>query len=109
MHASLCAFQPVSVNAKEKLPNHRALTSAFRSYDNRAILFTEDLYGLALYRHKTRTQLGADDLSKPVWDTLKQLAHANGNQIRFRVAGLFDLATEGLGVFDLRYSFPAHF
>lgn len=50
---------------------------------------------------KVKTQLDADNLSKPIWDALRGIAFKDDFQIRFRSAGLFNLGAEKIDELDL--------
>jgi hypothetical protein len=104
MYAFLCNFTPISVNAKNiknKKVYYTNLMDAFRRYQCKAASSTESLYGFVYYFYRVKTQLDADNLSKPIWDALINVAFSNDNQIRFRSAGLFDLQSEGIDELDV--------
>lgn len=104
MQAFLCNHTPRSVQAKNK--KHKALyyaslLEAYRKYHATATLMDKSLYGTVYYFHKVKTQLDADNLSKPVWDALKGQAFNDDFQVRFRSAGLFNLGVENIDELDL--------
>jgi hypothetical protein len=51
----------------------------------------------------TRTNIDADNLSKPIWDALRGVAYVDDNVIRHRRAGLIHVGTgmKALRAFDL--------
>jgi hypothetical protein len=49
------------------------------------------LYGLVYYFHRVKTELDADNLSKPVWDSLVGAAYADDELIRLRIAGVYEV------------------
>src|SRR5258708_4085352 len=61
---------------------------------------TGDLYGTIYYFFKVDTRNDADNLSKPVWDCLKDILYDDDNQIKFRIAGVVDLNKHDLTQFD---------
>lgn len=104
MQAFLCNYTPRSVQAKNK--KHKALyysslVNAYRKYHADTAPSDNSLYGIVYYFHKIKTQLDADNLSKPIWDALKGEAFNDDYQIRFRSAGLFNLGAERIDELDL--------
>jgi Holliday junction resolvase RusA-like endonuclease len=96
---------PRSVNPRgdkdRKAEYYESLRTAFRKYHADAIPLDNNLYGIVYYFHKVKTQLDADNLSKPIWDALKGAAFNDDFQIRYRSAGLFNLGVERLEELDL--------
>lgn len=101
MYAFLCNLTPRSASAKMTNIYHGGLISSFRRYHGTPIPLNESLYGVVYYFHNVRTQLDADNLSKPIWDALKSVAYVDDKLIRFRSSGIFDLRGEGIDVLDL--------
>ena len=61
----------------------------------------ESLYGFVYYFHKIKTQLDADNLSKPVWDALGTVVYTDDKLVKFRSSAVFDLRATGIEVLDL--------
>ena len=101
MLSFLCNFPPRSVNARRKTAYYSGLVEAFQKYHADITPSSEELYGFVYYFHKRKTQLDADNLSKPIWDALIETAYGDDRQIRFRSAGIFNLAADGIGELDL--------
>lgn len=104
MQAFLCNCTPRSVqakNKKHKASYYNSLVNAYRKYHTDATPSNNSLYGIVYYFHKIKTQLDADNLSKPIWDALKGKAFNDDYQIRFRSSGLFNLGVENIDELDL--------
>lgn len=101
MHAFLCEFTPRSVNAKQKVAYYSGLITAYRKYHGSESLVSGTLYGVVYYFHRVKTELDADNLSKPIWDALHRVAFDDDKQIRHRTSGIFDLNAEAIEVLDL--------
>ncbi len=101
MYAFLCNFRPRSVNAVYKTSYYNELKTSFQRYHGVAAPLTENLYGFVYYFYRANAQLDADNLSKPIWDALRDIAYADDRLIRFRSAGTFDLQNEGIDVLDI--------
>ena len=91
---------PVSVNAKSKPRYKEALVSALKATHGDVAPLTGELYGFAYYFHKTRTQLDADNLSKPIWDALNGYLYSDDKSIRIRYSGIIAVTT-GFTVLDI--------
>jgi len=50
-----------------------------------------ELYGLVYYFQKKHENFDADNISKPVWDALKNLMYLDDKQVKFRIACIYDL------------------
>ena len=101
MYAFLSKLRPRSVNAKKSEEYQQGLARDFRSYHAGEIKIDGNLYGVTYYFHKGKTELDADNLSKPIWDALESRAYADDKLIKFRASGVFDLRSEPIEVLDL--------
>jgi hypothetical protein len=101
MYSFLRNYTPRSVNAKHKTAYYNGVVNAFHHYHRKAVPIRDSLYGCVYYFHRIKTQLDADNLSKPIWDALKNVAFIDDQQIRYRSAGLFNLQSEGIDELDL--------
>jgi len=87
----LAAAVPVSVNARSKSKYKQALVTALTRTHPTPPTLTGRLYGFAYYFHKQKTQLDADNLSKPIWDALNGHLYSDDKQIGIRYSGIFNL------------------
>jgi Holliday junction resolvase RusA-like endonuclease len=101
MHAFLSNLKPRSVNARTSELYKNGIQDAFRRYHQTMITDSENLYGFIYYFHRVKTELDADNLSKPIWDALTAVAYTDDKIIRFRSSGVFNLQDEQLEVLDL--------
>lgn len=91
MYAFLCNLRPRSVNAKQSEKYKNGIQNAFRHYHGNMPAVSGNLYGFVYYFHRVKTELDADNVSKPIWDALNSVAYADDKIIRFRSSGMFDL------------------
>ena len=82
---------PVSVNAKRKPKYKEALVAALTRAHPTPPKLQGKLYGFAYYFHKPKTQMDADNLSKPIWDALNGHLYSDDKQIGIRYSGIFNL------------------
>ena len=107
MYAFLSDRKPRSIQAKNKRHSEiyrENIRSAFREYHVNVELLNGNLYGAVYYFHSIPTQLDADNLSKPIWDALKDVVYPDDNAIKLRTVGILDLgsgAPDILNVLDL--------
>jgi hypothetical protein len=64
-------------------------------------LFNGDKYGLVYYFHNGDAEIDADNLSKPIWDSLRDHAYSDDKEIRYRTAAIIDLLQTDINSFDL--------
>jgi len=76
------------------------LESAYKQFNPTATLITEDLYGVVYYFQKKWTGTDADNISKPIWDSLKGIVFKDDQQIKLRIAGIVDISKGDLNVID---------
>jgi hypothetical protein len=101
MYAFLSNLKPRSVNAQKSERYKNGIQNAFHHYHHTMPTLSGSLYGFIYYFHKVKTELDADNLSKPIWDALKSVAYTDDKIIRFRSSGVFDLQSEQLEILDL--------
>jgi len=101
MYAFLSNLKPRSVNAQKSEKYKNGIQDAFRHYHGTIPPISGSLYGFIYYFHRVKTELDADNLSKPIWDALKLVAYTDDKIIRFRSSGIFDLQSEQLEILDL--------
>src|SRR5215218_4859126 len=107
MYAFVADTRPRSVQAKKTAHYKSELARAFQRYVPQAERLDGELYGMVYYFHNVPTDTDADNISKPVWDTLEGLAFANDRDVRLRIAGMHDLSSAPLGTLDIS-RVPAH-
>ena len=115
MYNLLITNQPRSHNTwkkmseVKKLSYRTALKESLQRYHGEAEVVTDsDLYGLVYYFHKSRSTQDADNLSKPVWDSLKGVLYPDDNIVKFRIAGMFNLSEDDSQTLDIT-SLPPEF
>jgi len=57
-------------------------------------LMNEDLYGIVYYFRKKNTGTDADNISKPIWDSLNGYLFKDDKQIKLRTSGIIDISNE---------------
>lgn len=93
--------KPCSYNQK---PRHkedfkRKIINCYqRKYSD--TLPSSDLYGTIVYLYKENKNLDADNISKPIWDSLNGVAYDDDNQIKIRTAINIDISEEFI-IFDM--------
>jgi hypothetical protein len=93
MISFLCAFRPRSVNAKRTAKFKEKIVSSFKDYyPNDHVYYKEALYGISYYFHKRKTDLDADNLSKPIWDALSSVVYEDDRIIKLRYSGIYDIS-----------------
>lgn len=93
---------PLSYNCKDarkKAAFKARLSSAFnRKYSGS--IPEGDLFAIVYYFYKEDVMLDADNISKPVWDSLSEVAYSDDRQIRIRSAVAIDLSKLSIMDFD---------
>ncbi|MFD2570408.1 RusA family crossover junction endodeoxyribonuclease [Spirosoma soli] len=94
MYSFVINVKPKSYNSKKVHSYHSRLETAFReSYPEHVPIPAEiELYGLVYHFFKTDIGIDADNLSKPIWDSLKDVLFIDDKQVKMRTAGSFNLA-----------------
>lgn len=62
---------------------------------------TGDLYGVAYYFFSKSTGTDADNISKPIWDALTEYLFDDDKQVKYRIAGTFDLNENEFDLIDV--------
>jgi len=101
MYAFVAPTRPRSVQAKHTVRYKTAIREAFLKYVPDPERLSAPLYGVVYYFHNVKTDTDADNISKPVWDSLEGTAFDDDRSIRWRVAGVFDLTSGGVEVLDV--------
>ncbi len=60
----------------------------------------DELYGLVYYFYKRNTGADADNISKPLWDSLKGILFNDDRQIKLRIGGNIDISSGNIGIID---------
>lgn len=100
MYTFLSTIEPRTNRADKNMPYQKGLQRAFRNVYPNAGVLEGDLYAASYYFHRRKTQIDADNLSKPILDSLNGLAYEDDFQIKVRYSGTFDLGRP-VGVLDL--------
>lgn len=102
MHAFIATgTRPVTIRARSHLQYERKIEAAFRRYWPDAVVRNGRFYGTVYYFHRTASQIDADNLSKPVLDSLKNVLYADDKFVEVVRSGIFDLVANGVEVLDL--------
>ena len=101
MYVFLSTIKPRSVRGGRSEALKAGLGRAFAGARPGAVPLAGDLYSAVYYFHRAKTELDADNLSKPVLDALEGLAYENDRQVKVRYSGIYDLFRGGFGVLDL--------
>ena len=97
MYAFLCANRkPVTIKAHSHLRYEADVRAAFRRYWPLETLQSGELYGVVYYFHRGPNQIDADNLSKPVFDALKNELYADDKFVKVVRSGIFDLRVNGI-------------
>lgn len=100
MQAFICTKKPRSVQARKKASYYEAIKDAYREF-NASSEGLATLYGVVYYFHNQKTELDADNLSKPIWDALEGIVYADDKVVKLRHAGVIDLRKHEFNSFDL--------
>ncbi|RZJ80540.1 MAG: RusA family crossover junction endodeoxyribonuclease [Chryseobacterium sp.] len=107
MYNFIAKGQPPTYNSWRKIwtPLRKAaytnaIGTIIAGYHPSITLLRDDLYGVIYHFFNTDMKIDADNLSKPMWDTLNSVFYSDDYQIKLRVAGSFDLKKNGLTVLD---------
>lgn len=88
------AYGSGNYRSTRKATYQHALQQAFRAAYPALVLQSGDLSGIVLYFTKRRNDYvdpDADNISKPVWDSLTGHVYSDDRQIRLRTSGVVDL------------------
>lgn len=99
MYAFLSTLEPRTNRAGKNMSYQRGLQRAFETAYPDTDALGGDLYAASYYFHRRRTQIDADNLSKPILDALSGLAYEDDFQVKVRYSGTFDLQLP-IGVLD---------
>ena len=94
--------KPLSYNCsdtKKKAAYKAKISSAFnRKYAGS--IPEGDLFAIVYYFYKEDVLLDADNISKPIWDSLNKVAYSDDRQIKIRSAVAIDLSKLSIMDFD---------
>lgn len=76
------------------------LKKSIEQFNTLDTLLTEDLYGVVYYFYKKKTGTDADNISKPIWDCLKDILFGDDKQVKLRTAGAIDVSKGDLNIID---------
>lgn len=107
MYNFIATGQPPTFNswkhkwdAVKKASYKTAIAGTIFGYHPATTPLQDDLYGVIYHFFNKDLKIDADNLSKPMWDTLNSIFYADDYQIKMRIAGSFDLKKNGLTVLD---------
>lgn len=103
MYCFIVSIKPKSYNSKDKrkaLEYQDRMKAAFMDTYPAHTPLTEELYGLIYHFFRSSIGIDADNLSKPVWDSLRGVLFDDDKQVKLRIAGSFDLTANDLTVLD---------
>jgi Holliday junction resolvase RusA-like endonuclease len=93
MISFLCDSRPVSINARYQQIYQQKIAGAYRKYySGMPDMIDYNLYGIVYYFHKCKTELDADNLSKPIWDALQKVIYDDDRIIKLRHSGIYDIS-----------------
>lgn len=78
-----------------------SIRTALSFYHSSFTALTGELYGIAYYFHNKPTQTDADNISKPIWDSLTSFLYVDDKQVKLRIAGIYDLGSQGFQLLDV--------
>ncbi|XWN38592.1 MAG: RusA family crossover junction endodeoxyribonuclease [Balneola sp.] len=105
-YSSIIRKQPKSYNSwKKNSPRGQQYLNDIRqSFSNLYQNLTPksgDLYGIAYYFHSINTGTDADNISKPIWDSLTGFLYQDDKQVKLRIAGSIDLNQNDFNLLDI--------
>lgn len=100
IRAFVCSVRPRSVNAKTAERYKALIQKAYAKYCAPCDLQPPQ-YGLVYYFHRRKTDLDADNISKPVWDALEGICYSDDSVLKHRRSGVIDLSSGGMEAIDL--------
>jgi Holliday junction resolvase RusA-like endonuclease len=101
MFAFVSTCKPRSVQAKRSESYKSGLVADCRHRFPNPEKLTGALYGIVYYFHRVPTELDADNLSKPIWDSLEGLLYNDDKIIKLRYSGVYDLRSSAIEVLDI--------
>ena len=101
MLSFICNLIPRSVNAKYCDKYKAELARAFTRYHKTVGLLEGELYGIVYYFVNRKTDVDADNISKPIWDSLEGIAYADDKIIKMRYSGIYNLREISIGEIDI--------
>lgn len=91
--------KPESYNARHKEIYQKKLEGTYRRNYN-GMLQNKELYATVFYFYKVDKGLDTDNISKPIWDALTNVAYKDDRQIKIRTAISIDINAYRLLDFD---------
>lgn len=101
MYIFFCPFKPKSAQSGSLGKYKEKIASTFRANFPSSQLMEGNLYGITYYLHKQSSQMDADNISKPIWDSLESHAYENDGNIKLRTAGIIDLNSDDFIDFEI--------
>jgi hypothetical protein len=107
MEVFLSNLRPASVRAKLTERYKAEIGKSFKQFCPEARVAAHPLYAAIYYFHQVPSQQDADNISKPILDSLNGLAYGDDRLVKLRQAAIFDLRSDPLTELDLS-NVPAH-
>ncbi|MES2329664.1 MAG: RusA family crossover junction endodeoxyribonuclease [Bacteroidota bacterium] len=107
MNCLILKRQPPTFNAWKKATvikkdTYKAqLAEALETYNPSYNLLTDELYGKVYHFFNEDLKIDADNLSKPLWDSLKNILFNDDYQVKLRHAGSFNLQKNDITILNL--------
>ena len=100
MYSFIVNSQPKSYNSQKTQKYKDLILAAFRNRFPDHVPIETKLYGLIYHFFRRDIGIDADNLSKPIWDCLRDVLYKDDKQIKMRTAGSFDVTANGLITLD---------
>ncbi|MCF8416945.1 MAG: RusA family crossover junction endodeoxyribonuclease [Crocinitomicaceae bacterium] len=105
-HSFVFRGQPKSYNSwkKNNLKGQayiQLIRNSLEKFCHPVEMQTGDLYGIAYYFFNKPTGTDADNISKPIWDSLTEFLFVDDKQVKYRIAGSFDLSQNDFDLIDV--------
>lgn len=94
--------RPLSYNCTDKRKKEAYMRRISSTYLRKYVgsIIDSDLYAIVYYFFKDDVNLDADNISKPVWDSLSSIGYMDDNQIKIRTAVAIDVNKHSIMDFD---------
>lgn len=101
MYCFLLKRQPKSYNSKSGMDKYKsAVVAAFKLAHEVDTPCKDELYGVVYHFFKKDVRADADNISKPIWDSLTDFLFEDDRQVRLRIAGSYDLSRNDISILD---------
>lgn len=90
----------------------RVIIESFAGFHPKHEKLTGELYGTVYYFYRNvhpDSRQDADNISKPLWDCLRDVMYLDDKQVRLRIAGIVDLSKDDISQWSLPPAMIKHF